>query len=211
MEKSELINKIKEARNTKRNFPQSFDLSVALKQFNLKEGKIEEIMTLPHGRGKPVKICGLVDKELETKSSKVFDKTIRKDDFGKLKPKDIRKLAKEYDFFVAQATIMPQIATTFGKFFGSRGKMPNPRAGCIVPPTADLEPIKKRLEKTLVLTVKKAPVLNVRVGYETQKDEDLADNIIAVTVAVKKMLPLGKENIKAIYLKLTMGKVVSLE
>jgi large subunit ribosomal protein L1 len=211
MEKSELINKIKEARNTKRNFPQSFDLSIALKQMNLKDGKIEEIITLPHGRGKPIKICGLVDKELGTKSDKIFDKTVMKDEFGKLKPKNIRKLAKEHDFFVAQATIMPQIATTFGKFLGGRGKMPNPRAGCIVPPTADLEPVKKRLEKTVVLTIKKAPVLNVRVGFETQKDEELADNITTIINSVKKILPLGKDNVKAIYLKLTMGKVVRVE
>ncbi len=211
MKKSEVTNKVKEARNTKRNFPQSFDLSVAFKQLNLKGGKIEEVVTLPHGRGKPVKICGFVDKELETKSKKTFDKTIRKDEFGKYNPRAARKLAKEYDFFVAQATIMSQIATAFGKYFGARGKMPNPKMGCIVPPTAELEPVKKRLEKALLLTIKKSPVLNVRIGSEAQSDEEVADNIIVIIETLKRILPLGKDNIKAVYLKLTMGKVVRVQ
>ena len=83
------------------------------------------------------------------KLKKSLDAAFETHDFDQFKDNasKIKKLAGEYDFFVAQANIMPQVATVFGKVLGPRGKMPNPKAGCVVPPKSQLGPLKERLGK----------------------------------------------------------------
>ena len=43
------------------------------------------------------------------------------------------------------------------------------------------------------------------------KDEDVEENIRSLLAFLEKKLPRGKQNIKNVYLKLTMGHPVKLE
>lgn len=215
MKKSDVLLKIGELRkNTpKRNFPQSIDLNIVLKNVNLSKDdeKIDDVITLPFPRGKPLKICALVDKELGTKAGKVFDKVVILSEFPQWKePRKCKKLARQFDLFIAQANIMPQIAAAFGKYLGSKGKMPNPKMGCIIPPNANLEVLKNKLQNIIEIKAKKSPTINLRIGIETQPDEELAGNVLAVFDAVKKHLPQEEAQIKSVYLKMTMGSPVKL-
>jgi large subunit ribosomal protein L1 len=209
----ETLKKIKESPK-KRNFVQSVDYSIILKEIDLNkpEGKIDIYITLPAPNGKVNKICALIDKELQTDANKVFDKVITKDEFSayKNKNREIRKLAREYDFFVAQATIMTDIAAVFGKILGSAGKMPSPKAGCVVPPKFSLEPLKHKLMKTIRLRTNKQPVISALVGKEDSSEADIAKNVQAVYNAIKAVLPRGEQQIKKTYLKTTMGKPVAV-
>jgi len=213
VDKQKIIEAIKKAKEgKKRNFKQSIDFSIVLKDVNLDspEERIEEFFVLPKGLNKKKKICALVDKELLTQAKEVFDKVIAKDDFSKYagNKRKLKKLARAYDYFVAQATIMTDVASTFGKAFGPKGKMPNPKAGCIVPPKADLKSLNERLQKTVRIKAKKQPVISVMVGTEDMPEEDVAENINAVYEFVKRKLPRGDQQIKKAYVKLTMGKPV---
>ena len=52
-------------------------------------------------------------------------KTITKPEFDKYKEKkELRNLVREHDFFIANAKLMPSVATAFGKALGPAGKMP---------------------------------------------------------------------------------------
>src|SRR3990167_5876463 len=139
MNKNQVLLLIKKVRDhsPKRNFPQMFDLLIKLKNLDLKkpEQKVDVFVSLPHSLGKKIKTCAFVDAQLETKAKESFNTVILKSDFAKYKGnvKSIRKLASSHSFFVAQAELMGQIATIFGKTLGSRGLMPNPKAGCVVP------------------------------------------------------------------------------
>ena len=202
------IKKIKEL-SKKRNFNQSIDLIINLKQLDPKnsEQKVDLFFQLPKDKQKKPKICALVDKELETKA-KIFDKVILKDDFQKYaKDKKLtKKLATEYDYFLAQANLMGEIATAFGKVFGPKGKMPNPKAGCIVPPVIPaLEPIKKKIESTVRFVMKDQLVMKASVGSEDMKEEDIAENIDFAYNTILHALPKEKDNLKSIFLKLTMS------
>ena len=210
MERNQILDAIKKTKEAeKRKFAQTIDLAINLKEIdvNKEEGKLEEYMPLPHGRAKPAKIGAFVGPELKEQATKFCDFFILSDDFGKWNDaRKIRKLAREYDFFIAQANIMPDIAKAFGRYFGPVGKMPNPKAGLVVPPKANLELLTKNLKKTVKVMIKKAPVILCAVGSETMTDEQIADNILAVLERVKSKLPKAQHNISNIIIKTTMGK-----
>lgn len=207
------IEKLKKE-SKKRNFIQSVDFSIVLKDVDLKnpENRIDEFLVLPNGIEKKVKVCAFVDKELTTEAKEICDKTITKDEFYKWagKKKEIKKIAKEFDYFVAQATVMPDVATIFGKVLGPRGKMPNPKAGCVITPKTNFKEVIEKLRKTVRIKAKKQPVISTIVGTENMENEKIAENIIAVYDFVKKKLPRGEQQIKKKYVKLTMSKPVIL-
>ena len=134
-----------------------------------------------------------------------------KDEFKNYDEAAIRALMKEADIFIAQATIMPQVASTFGKILGPVGKMPNPKAGAVVPPTAELKPVVERLQKTVRLETKGELSVKAPVGTEKMKDDEIAENMFAVYNAALHAVPGEKENIKEVLVKLTMGKPIAVK
>ena len=213
MNKEDILKAIKKARESskKRKFNQTFDLVINLNKLNLKkpEENVNTFIVLPQGRGKKLKICALVDKELAVQSKSVCDKTIIQDEFGKYTDKKtLRKLASEFDYFIAQANLMVDIAKFFGRVFGPKGKMPNPKAGCIVPPNIDMKMVYNKLQKTVRLQTKNEQAIKCSVGTENMKDEQIQENAFAVYNTVLSGLPKDIENISNVIIKLTMGSPV---
>ncbi|HLC62725.1 MAG TPA: hypothetical protein VJJ21_00225 [Candidatus Nanoarchaeia archaeon] len=209
MENQLVLDKIKIVRelSPKRKFNQSFDMAVTLKALNLKkpEENVDLFITLPHQRGKQQKVCALIGRELDDQA-KVFDKSIKLEEFPQYQDKKAaKKLASQYDFFIAQANLMGQIATVFGKTLGVRGKMPNPKAGAVVPPSADLTQLKARINKLIRLQTKKELIVKSTIAQESMSDEHIAENFLAAYNALVHALPQEEANIKEVFLKLTMG------
>ena len=200
------------ATSAKKKFIQSIDLIITLKDLNLKkpEEQIDTFVALSHSTGKPVKICALVGAELKDSATKVCDHVILSDEFERIaaKKKDVKKLASSYHFFIAQANIMTQVAKHFGRIFGPKGKMPNPKAGCVVPPNANIEQLYQRMQNVVHVKAKTELAAKARVGTEDMNEEHVVDNILSVYQAVIRSLPNEKNNIKNVMLKLTMGKPV---
>lgn len=209
-----VITKLKES-SQKRKFVQSIDLIVSFKNLDLNkpENQVDVFSAIPYGRGRKVKICGLVGPELLEEAKKELDKAISVDEFPNYQKdkKLIKKLAEEYDFFVAQATIMPKIAQTFGRAFGPRQKMPNPKAGCVVPPNANLRPLKEKLQKTVRIAVKQKPLFQCMVGKEDQNEDEVIDTILNIYNTLIHSLPNEEHNIKRSFLKLTMSGPIKIE
>jgi len=207
----EAVKKVKES-SKKRNFKQTYDLIVNLKDIDIKKVQVNQFVTLHYTIGKKVRICALVGPELLSQAKSVCDGAISVDDLDKYTEKSkIKKLANDFDYFIAQATIMPKIATAFGRVFGPRGKMPNPKSGCVVPPNANLKPLYEKLQKTINIQIKNSPIIQCAVGIEDTKDEEVADNVLMVYDSLVPLLPSGAYNIKNVYLKFTMGKPVKIE
>ena len=205
MEIIEAIKKVKKGK--KRNFTQAIDLIIALSNFDIKSGnKLEEFFSLPVKTG-PKKICAFVGLELKSQAQKICDKVIAEPEFSKWSSKkDCKKLARDYDYFIAQANIMPAVAKTFGKYLGVVGKMPNPKAGQIIPPNAKLDIIVPKMKNLTKIKVSKNPVINCKIGNENTPDQDLIKNAEYVIDHLIQKLPQGKSNIKKVLIRTTMGK-----
>jgi len=209
LDKNSFLNALQEARKKagKRNFSQTIELIISFKGINLKNAdhQIDFFMQLKHP-WKKLKFCGFVGAELVDQSKKVFDRTILVDDFGKYKNKrEIKTLARENDIFIAQANLMPQVAAVFGRYLGPLGKMPNPKAGCVVPSNANLDALKDRISKMVNIKVKTVPVLQLGMGKEESKDEDIAEDALLIYDQLIHRLPGEVQNIKSMFFKLTMG------
>ncbi len=198
----------------KRNFTQSYDLIVKLTNLDLtkNEQRVDFFVNLHHPKGKDIKVCAFVGPELKAEAEKNCELVIPIDDFSKYTDKKkMVQLAESYDFFIAQANIMPKVAQTFGKVLGVRGKMPNPKLGCVVPPKAQLAPLKDKLNKTLRLRSGKAPMLQTVVGTEAMEDKDVIDNIATTIDQLLHHLPTSENNISRLMLKKTMGEIVDIK
>lgn len=210
----EALNKLKES-SKKRKFKQTVDLIVNLKGLDMKksDNHVEVFSNLHYSKGKPVKIAAFVGPELRDDSKKVCDTTIFIDDFEKYQKdkKLLKKLANDHDFFIAQANVMPKVAQVFGKVLGTRGKMPNPKAGCVVPPKFQLQPLYDLLQKTVILKAKSQPTVRCVVGTEDQNEEEIIDNIMTAYNALIHKLPNEEHNIKTVLIKLTMGTPVEVK
>jgi len=215
MNKDQILETLKLIReNSKqRKFPQSVDLIINLKGLDLKkpEQNINTFATLPFLGGKTNKIGALVGDELQNKAKEVCDFVINKKDFSKYSEnlKELKKIAKNVDFFIAQANLMNDIAKFFGKTLGPIGKMPNPKAGAVIPPMAlDVKPLVEKLKKTVKVQTKNEQSIKTIVGKENMKDDDIAENILAVYNLVLHSVPNEIHSIRNVILKLTMGKPV---
>ena len=199
--KEQLEKALSELRKTKeRKFDQTVDLIINLQKFNLKKDNVNLFVNVPH-KVKNKKIAGF----LESKNKNID--TITKEEFKKYSDKnELKKLVKKYDFFIAQGSLMPKVATTFGRALGPTGKMPSPQMGIIL--NADdktIEDLKIKINNSVKIRSKESSI-KLAIGKQSMKDEEIIENILSIYNAVLKALPKDKENIKNIELKFTMTK-----
>ena len=196
-------------KSKKRNFDQAMDVIINLTQIDLKnpENKFTEDIVLPAGKGKKVNV-GIIGNNLLIKGKESADVLVTEnqlDAFAK-DAKGQKKLANSVDFLIAEAPFMPKIGKILGRALGSRGKMPKP-----LPPQADPTPIIKMLKKTVRIKLKETPVLQCSFGVESMKEDELEKNFEIVISSILKKLPAGKNNVKSVYIKTTMGTPVEVK
>ena len=195
---------------TKKKFSQSIDIVVRLREVDLKkpENRINETIPLPNPPEKALKICVIASGDLATRAKGAgADMLIGRqeiDSLGKDK-KAARKLAQDYDFFIAEAPMMPLVGRALGSFLGPRGKMPTP-----VPPNAPVDSVIANHRKMVRVRMREQPVLQCRVGTEAMADDKLVENIQAVVSRIEQKLERGFKNINEILVKATMSKPVKI-
>jgi large subunit ribosomal protein L1 len=185
----------------KRKFVQSVDLIVNLHNYDVRKEALNTFVKLPNSNKK--KIAAFL-----TKRSKIVE-TITEDDFTKYKEEKVmKKLAKNYDFFIAVAPMMPKIATSFGRVFGPMNKMPSPQGGIM--PNEDEATISAMIETmgSMVRVRNKEMSIKMSIGKEDMDEAKLIENVESVVSQLEKKLPRGKENIKDAMVKFTMTKPI---
>jgi large subunit ribosomal protein L1 len=208
-----LLEAIKQAKTKSggKKFNQTLDMILDIQEIDMKapEGKIQEIVELPKPTGKPNKICIVASGEFAFKARNAqADFVIEKADLEGLagKKKDLRKLASDYDIFVAEAPLMPLVGRVLGPVLGPRGKMPIP-----VPPNADINTVLARNRKTVVVRMRAQPIIQVSFGTEKMSDEDLVENAQTILRVLDGKLKRGLKNVKFCFIKTSMGEPVKIK
>lgn len=203
---AELVKKGKDSKDRK--FPESMETFLAFRDVDPKKNdlNINETVYLPHPGTHRATVCfvGSGDLLLRAKNAKV-DGTIEPAQLEAYagNKKEAKKLAKQYDFFLADTALMPRIGRILGQYLGPRGKIPQP-----VPPNAPIEGMINRMRTAVRVRSRGSLGVGAKVGDKKLSDADIAENVNAVIAAVQKKLPNGDKNIRTVSVKTSMGKIV---
>ena len=199
----ERLTKFIEENKGKRKFKQTVELAINFKgiDFSKQDNKINLEVTLPHGKGKTIKMAvfsndNAIAAEAKQNNMDVISGTeidaIAKD------PKRLNDLL-EYEL-IAQPQLMPAIAKSLGQFLGPRNKMPKPLIG------SSLKTMSNDLTKRITLKTKgkNIPTVHCVVGTEDMNVNDIHDNIKEVVNGINRKL--GGNHIRSLYVKFTMSE-----
>jgi large subunit ribosomal protein L1 len=204
---TDLIKKGK-AEGKERKFDESVEVILTLREVDVKKTdlNVNETVYLPHPSSKVARICfiGSGDPALRAKNAKV-DAILDPSQLEALAgdKKAAKKLARSYDFFLADTALMARVGKVLGQSLGPRGKIPTP-----VPPNAPVDAMVQRMRTAIRVRSRGSLGIAAKVGERRLPDSDLAENVLAVVQAVQKKLPQGEKNIKSVIVKTTMGKPV---
>ncbi len=190
-----------------RNFKQSVELIVSLKDIDTKKGfSMNEVVNLPNEPSKKAKVCVIASGDLALRARKAgADRVIEGDELNTLagKKRETKRLSKSYDFFLADTQLMPVVGKVLGAALGPKGKMAMP-----LPFNAPVDSIVSRLKSSTRVKVRNQLSVACKIGDENMSDEVLAENARTVLSAIEKKLPNGESNIAGITVKFTMGRAV---
>lgn len=194
----------------KRNFVESFDMVVNVRDLDLADPKnrFDLEVQLPHLSSKKAAVCVIGEGDLAIRAQRAgADLVLGREDLEQLasNPKMAKEIAENHYFFVAAAPMMPLVGRFLGRVLGPRGKMPSP-----IPPNIDVEPIITRLRQSTRVRLRRNPTIHVRVGTFDMNDEDLSANINAVLTNILTKFERETNNLRSVYIKTTMGEPVKV-
>jgi len=191
----------------KRKFAQSIDFAINFKDVDFKkaENRISLDIILPYAPKKTL-IAVFADGQLSTdvknaQPDAVFSGAdINAFATDKKRQRELLKYA-----ILAAPQLMVQIGKSLGQVLGARGKLPKP-----ILPGANLKDLFDRTRRTITLKTKGKylPSLHCIVGSESQPNEQIVENVVAVLDAVEKKT--GEASVKSVFVKMTMGKPVKI-
>jgi large subunit ribosomal protein L1 len=166
-------------------------------------------VSLPHGIGKTVRVAVFCQGENQAKAKAAGADIVGGADL-------VEKVQKEnfLDFDVAIATqdMMAQVSR-LGKILGPRGLMPTPKAGTVVPATADLAAVVREFKAGKVeYRSDKTGQIHAGVGKLSFDDQKLAENIQTFLEHVRAAKPAGVKGqfIRGVVLSATMSPGIRL-
>lgn len=170
--------------------------------------QVRDVVILPHGLGKSVRIVAFVQGEGATLAREAGADYIADDEF-------ITKIQGGFtDFDVAIATpdMMGKVGR-LGRVLGPRGLMPNPKAGTVVPAEDLPRVINEAKAGRVEFRVDKTSNLHVPIGKVSFDEKKLYENFAALMDAVKKARPAAAKGtyIKRVTLTSTMGPGIKID
>ncbi|MDJ0275084.1 MAG: 50S ribosomal protein L1 [Nitrososphaerota archaeon] len=195
-----------------RKFTQSVELVINLRDIDLKkpENRFTEVIELPHGLGSKARKVAVVASgalAVEARKSPNVDRVFERDEIEVLtgNKKAAKKLARQFDYFLVDTSLISLVARALGAALGYIGKAPVP-----VPAGADINALAARYKRSVTVRVRKNPQANCIIGTEEMGLDQLVENAMAVLNRVVEKLPKRWANVKSAYIKRTMGEPIEL-
>jgi large subunit ribosomal protein L10Ae len=192
----------------KRNFMETVDLQIGLKNYDpQKDKRFSGTVKLKHVPRPKFKVCVLGDQQHcdEAKSKGIA--CMSADDLKKLNKnkKEVKKLAKKYDAFLASESLIKQIPRLLGPGLNKAGKFP-----ALLTHNDNMEAKVIDLKSTIKFQMKKVLCLNVAVGNVAMSDDELVFNIHLSINFLVSLLKKHWQNVRSLYIKSTMGPAIRL-
>ncbi|MHA1734305.1 MAG: 50S ribosomal protein L1 [Promethearchaeota archaeon] len=200
-----------------RKFTESLDLIVNIKEVNLKDPKmrISLEVILPNPIREKVSAMVVCDGDRKLDAEKLGFPTLDKDGLEKIpqmEKKQVKKIVKNHEYFIAQADLMRFVAQYLGRYLGPRGRMPipPPNGYDIFQPTSSVKDVLERYKSIVRITMKKQLVIQLKIGKKDMEVGKLTDNAMAIFHVLEGKLPRGLDNVKTVFVKTTMGPSVKV-
>ncbi len=168
--------------------------------------QVRGVVSLPHGTGKKVRVLAFAqgEKAIEAKNAGA-DFVGAEDLIEKIKEGFL-----DFDVVVATPDMMSKIAQ-LGRILGTKGLMPNPKAGTVtINIGRAIEELKAgRIEYRL----EKAPLIHTMIGKASFDEVKLVENLNAIMTTIQKAKP---SSVKGVFLQgasinATMGPGIRLD
>jgi len=216
METKQLIDALKRMRSEskKRKFQQSVDFTINFRGIDFKKAsnQIDVDVKMPHSTGRVGLAKTLVfvkDKGFAEQIKNKVDKVILDEEIPSIKKKDAEQIISTYNVLLAEGPSILSVAKYLGQQLAPRGKMPKP----ITQSISAIDSAVANATTSVKVSNKKGkfmPLVHVTVGKENDKDDKIIDNISAVYDSVVPNLPNKVQNVKSMYVKLSMGPPIRL-
>jgi large subunit ribosomal protein L1 len=146
------------------------------------EQMVRGTVSLPHGSGKVVRVAVFAQGDKAAEATAAGADEVGADDLAE----KIEGGWLEFDVAVATPDMMGRVGK-LGRILGRRGLMPNPKAGTV---TFDLEQVIGELKGGRIeFKVDKGGIIHVPFGKSHFENEQLVENLAALTDAVNRARP----------------------
>lgn len=188
----------------KRNFLESVEVQIGLRDYDPQRDKrFAGTVRLPYAAAPNKRICVLGDAEHCEEAKKAGLACMSIEDMKALNKnnKEVKKLAKKYDAFLASQTILPQIPRLLGPGLNKAGKFPT-----LLTHNEKLEDKVRELKASIKFQLKKVLCLGVAIGNVDMTEEEIKANLLTAINFLVSLLKKNWNNVKTLTIKTTMGK-----
>ncbi len=168
---------------------------------------VRGVTLLPNGTGKVVRILVFAEGDGERIAKEAGADIVGADDLIK----QIEGGFLDFDIAVAVPQMMAKVGR-LGKILGTRGLMPSPKAGTIVPPDQLPRLIKELRQGRVEFRTDKTANIHTIVGKTSFSEPQLLENLTAMLDAIVRAKPTAAKGIyiKKIVVTSTMGPGIRL-
>merc|ERR1712242_146111 len=199
---------LKGSTEKKRNFLETIELQITLKNYDpQKDKRFSGTVKLPNIPRPKQKICVIGDAAHNDEAEGKGVPHMSADDLKKLNKdkKEVKKLAKKYDAFLASESLIKQIPRLLGPGLNKAGKFP-----ALLTHNDRMEDKVLDLKSTIKFQMKKVLCLNVAVGNVGMTEDELVFNIHLSINFLVSLLKKHWQNVRSLYIKSTMGPAIRL-
>lgn len=215
MQKEQVLTALQSLRKTAepRKFKQTIDLTINFKNIDFKKAEnqvdVDVMLPNPIGKGEGKILLFARDKDFAEQAKSIVDTVIMEGEIKSINKKQINELMNQYIGFLAEGPVMLTVGKYLGQTLAPKNKMPKPV-------TIDIKQIQAmvmRLKSVVKVSNKKGkymPLVHVSIGKEEMRDDDIAENALAVYQSVLPAIGNKPVNVKSVLIKMTMSSPVKV-